>query len=95
VRDEHRRQKLPLGRLTGPRAGRSVALADAVPGTYGVDLVLAILPATGVAAAVGILGWLISSLAPLVTAISWLKYLAPSYYYRARPASRAAPTPCA
>jgi hypothetical protein len=37
------------------------------------DLVLAILPATGVAAAVGILGWLISSLAPLVTAISWLK----------------------
>ena len=37
--------------------------------------------ATGVAAAVGILGWLINSLAPLVSAISWLKYLAPYYYY--------------
>jgi ABC-2 type transport system permease protein len=37
--------------------------------------------ATGVAAAVGIFGWLINSLAPLVSAISWLKYLAPYYYY--------------
>ena len=37
--------------------------------------------ATGVAAAVAILGWLIDSLAPLVGAISWLKYLAPYYYY--------------
>jgi ABC-2 type transport system permease protein len=37
--------------------------------------------AVGVAAAVGILGWLINSLAPLVSAISWLKYLAPYYYY--------------
>ena len=37
--------------------------------------------ATGVAAAVGVLGWLINSLAPLVSAISWLKYLAPYYYY--------------
>jgi ABC-2 type transport system permease protein len=39
--------------------------------------------AVGVAAAVGILGWLINSLAPLVSAISWLKYLAPYYYYYA------------
>jgi ABC-2 type transport system permease protein len=37
--------------------------------------------ATGVSAAVGMLGWLISSLAPLVSAIGWLKYLAPYYYY--------------
>jgi beta-exotoxin I transport system permease protein len=37
--------------------------------------------ATGIAAAVGIFGWLINSLAPLVSAISWLKYLAPYYYY--------------
>jgi ABC-2 type transport system permease protein len=37
--------------------------------------------ATGVAAAVGILGWLINSLAPLVGGINWLKYLAPYYYY--------------
>ncbi|MGO9959207.1 MAG: ABC transporter permease subunit [Solirubrobacteraceae bacterium] len=37
--------------------------------------------ATGIAAAVAILGWLINSLAPLVSAISWLKYLAPYYYY--------------
>jgi ABC-2 type transport system permease protein len=37
--------------------------------------------AVGVAAAVAILGWLINSLAPLVSAISWLKYLAPYYYY--------------
>jgi ABC-2 type transport system permease protein len=37
--------------------------------------------ATGVAAAIGILGWLVNSLAPLVSAISWLKYLAPYYYY--------------
>jgi ABC-2 type transport system permease protein len=37
--------------------------------------------ATGIAAAVAIVGWLINSLAPLVGAISWLKYLAPYYYY--------------
>ncbi len=37
--------------------------------------------AVGFAAAVGILGWLINSLAPLVSAISWLKYIAPYYYY--------------
>jgi ABC-2 type transport system permease protein len=37
--------------------------------------------AAGMAAVVGILGWLINSLAPLVSAISWLKYLAPYYYY--------------
>jgi ABC-2 type transport system permease protein len=37
--------------------------------------------ATGVAAGVAIAGWLINSLAPLVDAISWLKYLAPYYYY--------------
>jgi ABC-2 type transport system permease protein len=37
--------------------------------------------AVGFATAVGILGWLINSLAPLVSAISWLKYLAPYSYY--------------
>jgi ABC-2 type transport system permease protein len=37
--------------------------------------------AVGVAAAVGVLGWLINSLAPLVSAIGWLKYLSPYYYY--------------
>lgn len=37
--------------------------------------------ATAVAAAIGILGWLINSLAPLVGAITWLRYLAPYYYY--------------
>jgi beta-exotoxin I transport system permease protein len=37
--------------------------------------------AVGVAAAIGILGWLINSFAPLLSAISWLKYLAPYYYY--------------
>lgn len=37
--------------------------------------------ALGVAASLGILGWLINSLAPLVSAIDWLKYLAPYYYY--------------
>jgi ABC-2 type transport system permease protein len=37
--------------------------------------------ATGVAAAIGILGWLISSFAPLVAAIAWLKYLSLFYYY--------------
>lgn len=37
--------------------------------------------ATGVAAGVAILGWLINSFAPLVSAISWLKYLSPFYYY--------------
>jgi len=37
--------------------------------------------ATGVAAAVGILGWLINSFAPLVSGLGWLKYLSPFYYY--------------
>ena len=37
--------------------------------------------ATGVAAAVAILGWLINSFAPLVSAIAWLKYLSLFYYY--------------
>ena len=37
--------------------------------------------ASGTAAAVGILGWLVNSFAPLVGAISWLKYLSPFYYY--------------
>ncbi len=40
--------------------------------------------ATAVAAGIAILGWLINSLAPLVSAISWLKYLAPYYYYASR-----------
>lgn len=37
--------------------------------------------ATGVAAAVGIAGWLINSFAPLVGTIDWLKYVSPFYYY--------------
>jgi ABC-2 type transport system permease protein len=37
--------------------------------------------ATGVAAAVAILGWLINSFAPLLSALDWLKYLSPFYYY--------------
>lgn len=37
--------------------------------------------ATGVAAAVGIVGWLINSFAPLVSAFDWLKYISPFYYY--------------
>jgi ABC-2 type transport system permease protein len=40
--------------------------------------------ATAVAAAVGVAGWLINGFAPLVTAIAWLKYLSPSYYYMGR-----------
>ena len=35
----------------------------------------------GIAAAVGVVGWLINSFAPLVGAIAWLKYLSPFYYY--------------
>jgi ABC-2 type transport system permease protein len=37
--------------------------------------------AAGVAAGVGILGWLINSFAPLVSALDWLKYVSPFYYY--------------
>ncbi len=37
--------------------------------------------ATGVAAAVGAIGWLINGFAPLVNAIAWLRYLSPFYYY--------------
>lgn len=37
--------------------------------------------ATGIAAAVAILGWLVNSFAPLVSPIAWLKYLTLFYYY--------------
>ena len=37
--------------------------------------------AVGGAAAVAILGWLINSFAPLVSAVAWLKYLTLFYYY--------------
>lgn len=37
--------------------------------------------ASGVAAAVGLGGWLINSFAPLVHGIAWLRYLSPFYYY--------------
>lgn len=37
--------------------------------------------ASGVAAGVGVLGWLINGFAPLVSALDWLKYLSPFYYY--------------
>jgi ABC-2 type transport system permease protein len=37
--------------------------------------------AAGGAGAVAILGWLINSFAPLVSALEWLKYLSPFYYY--------------
>jgi ABC-2 type transport system permease protein len=39
--------------------------------------------ASGAAAAVGVIGWLINGFAPLVNAIAWLKYLSPFYYYAA------------
>lgn len=39
--------------------------------------------ATGIAAAVGIGGWLINGFAPLVSGLSWLKYLSLFYYYDA------------
>ncbi len=37
--------------------------------------------ATGVAAAVAIVGWLINSFAPLLSAIAWLKYFSLYYWY--------------
>lgn len=37
--------------------------------------------AAGVAAGVGVVGWLINGFAPLVSALAWLKYLSPFYYY--------------
>lgn len=37
--------------------------------------------ASGVAAAVAILGWLINGFAPLVSGLAWLKYLSLFYYY--------------
>ena len=37
--------------------------------------------ATGAAAAVAILGWLINSFAPLAPSVAWIKYLTPFYYY--------------
>jgi ABC-2 type transport system permease protein len=40
--------------------------------------------ATGAAAAIAIVGWLINSFAPLVGAIAWLKYLSLFYYYAGR-----------
>jgi ABC-2 type transport system permease protein len=39
--------------------------------------------ASGVAAAVGMVGWLINGLAPLLNAFAWLKYLSLFYYYAA------------
>lgn len=40
--------------------------------------------ATGTAAGVAILGWLINGFAPLVNGVAWLKYLSLFYYYSAR-----------
>jgi ABC-2 type transport system permease protein len=37
--------------------------------------------ATGAAASVAVLSWLINSFAPLVNGLGWLKYLSPYYYY--------------
>jgi ABC-2 type transport system permease protein len=37
--------------------------------------------ASGVAAGVGVVGWLINGFAPLVGALDWLKYVSPFYYY--------------
>ena len=37
--------------------------------------------AGGIAAGVGVVGWLINGFAPLVGALNWLKYLSPFYYY--------------
>jgi ABC-2 type transport system permease protein len=36
---------------------------------------------TGIGAAVAVGGWLINGFAPLVSAISWLRYISPFYYY--------------
>jgi ABC-2 type transport system permease protein len=36
---------------------------------------------TGLAAGVAILGWLVNSFAPLISALTWLKYLSLFYYY--------------
>jgi ABC-2 type transport system permease protein len=52
------------------------ALALAVAGVTGRRAL-----ATGVAAGVAVLGWLINSFAPLVSALGWLKYLSLFYYY--------------
>jgi ABC-2 type transport system permease protein len=38
-------------------------------------------PAAGVAAAYGVLGYLVNGFAPLVGGLSWLKYLVPFHYY--------------
>ena len=40
--------------------------------------------ATGIAAGAAVLGWLINSFAPLVGALTWLKYLSLFYYYAGR-----------
>src|SRR5262249_34546334 len=37
--------------------------------------------AVGVAGGVGLLAWLINAFAPLVSGLSWLKYVSPFYYY--------------
>jgi ABC-2 type transport system permease protein len=37
--------------------------------------------ATGIAAGAAVLGWLINSFAPLVSALTWVKYLSLFYYY--------------
>lgn len=38
-------------------------------------------PAVGFASALGILGYLINGLAPLIDGLAWLRYLSPFYYY--------------
>ncbi len=40
--------------------------------------------ATGAASTIAILGWLINSFAPLLSALGWLKYLSLYYYYAGR-----------
>lgn len=40
--------------------------------------------ATGIAAGVAVVGWLISGFAPLVSGLAWLQYLSLFYYYSAR-----------
>ncbi len=73
---------ITLGHIT------AVALLLAYFGFAAGALALALAAATGrrsfsiaVAAGIAILGWLISSFAPLVSALSWLKYLSFFYYY--------------
>jgi ABC-2 type transport system permease protein len=65
-----------IGLLAGVAVGGGGAVALALGAGTGRRSL-----ANGGAAAVAILGWLVNSFAPLASGLSWLKYLAPFYYY--------------